>query len=100
MSSDETVSIITPSPAYGSLTCAVGVEELQGILTFHDIGYEVSVRCGRGRKVILESCRYILCAQHMTLVTADSVCLSCECSGIMRPGLNAIIGPTGSGKTT
>lgn len=83
MSSDETVNIVAPSPAYGSLTCAVGVEEeageFQGTLTFHDIGYEVSVSCGRGRKVILESCRYMI-TQHIILATANSVCLCCTCT--------------------
>jgi len=29
-----------------------------------------------------------------------SMILSVPCSGLMLPGLNAIMGPTGSGKTT
>ena len=33
----------------------------EGSLTFHDVCYEASVRCGRGRKIILDSCRYVTC---------------------------------------
>lgn len=52
-------------------------EIMETSLMFHEVGYEVPVHCRRKTKVILTSC-----------------------SGIMRPGLNALMGPTGSGKTT
>lgn len=63
MSSSETATPCAPSGDHASLDRAVTVEETgeegKASLTFHDIGYEVSTHCGKRRKVILESCRYV-----------------------------------------
>ncbi|NXK81979.1 ABCG2 protein, partial [Amazona guildingii] len=53
------------------------------ILTFHNISYHVKMKTG------------FLCCQK----NADKEVLR-DVNGIMRPGLNAILGPTGSGKTS
>uniref|UniRef100_A0A8C0IIM5 Broad substrate specificity ATP-binding cassette transporter ABCG2 n=1 Tax=Bubo bubo TaxID=30461 RepID=A0A8C0IIM5_BUBBB len=53
------------------------------ILTFHNICYHVKMKTG------------FLCCQK----TADKEVLR-DVNGIMRPGLNAILGPTGSGKSS
>ncbi|XP_065544855.1 broad substrate specificity ATP-binding cassette transporter ABCG2 isoform X3 [Lathamus discolor] len=53
------------------------------VLTFHNISYHVKMKTG------------FLCYQK----TADKEVLR-DVNGIMRPGLNAILGPTGSGKTS
>ncbi|NXL05492.1 ABCG2 protein, partial [Mesembrinibis cayennensis] len=53
------------------------------ILTFHNICYHVKMKTG------------FLCWQK----TADKEVLR-DVNGIMRPGLNAILGPTGSGKSS
>ena len=67
MSLSEGTYITTSPPSYGSLATAVSVEDqdnqepvaaAERCLTFHDLVYEVSVRCGRRSKVILNSCRY------------------------------------------
>ena len=67
MSSDETVHVFAAGPDYASLRSTVreepAGEESEASVTFHDVCYEVSVRCGRGRKVILDSCRYAQCCQ-------------------------------------
>ncbi|XP_075564838.1 broad substrate specificity ATP-binding cassette transporter ABCG2 isoform X3 [Pelecanus crispus] len=52
------------------------------MLTFHNICYHVKLKTG------------FLCCQK----TADKEVLR-DVNGIMRPGLNAILGPTGSGKS-
>ncbi|XP_071664074.1 broad substrate specificity ATP-binding cassette transporter ABCG2 isoform X2 [Patagioenas fasciata] len=53
------------------------------ILTFHNICYHLKMKTG------------FLCCQK----TADKEVLR-DVNGIMRPGLNAILGPTGSGKSS
>ncbi|XP_009557822.1 broad substrate specificity ATP-binding cassette transporter ABCG2 isoform X2 [Cuculus canorus] len=53
------------------------------VLTFHNICYRVKIKTG------------FLCCQK----TADKEVLR-DVNGIMRPGLNAILGPTGSGKSS
>ncbi|NXL52856.1 ABCG2 protein, partial [Podilymbus podiceps] len=53
------------------------------ILTFHNICYHVKMKTG------------FLCCQK----TTDKEVLR-DVNGIMRPGLNAILGPTGSGKSS
>ncbi|KFQ36289.1 ATP-binding cassette sub-family G member 2, partial [Merops nubicus] len=53
------------------------------VLTFHNICYRVTVKTG------------FLCWKK----TADKEVLR-DVNGIMRPGLNAILGPTGSGKSS
>ncbi|NXF82803.1 ABCG2 protein, partial [Sclerurus mexicanus] len=53
------------------------------VLTFHNIYYRVNVKTG------------FLCCQK----TATKEVLR-DVNGIMRPGLNAILGPTGSGKSS
>ncbi|NXD85518.1 ABCG2 protein, partial [Halcyon senegalensis] len=53
------------------------------VLTFHNIHYRVRVKTG------------FLCRQK----TAEKEVLR-DVNGIMRPGLNAILGPTGSGKSS
>uniref|UniRef100_A0A8D0FWI7 Broad substrate specificity ATP-binding cassette transporter ABCG2 n=1 Tax=Strix occidentalis caurina TaxID=311401 RepID=A0A8D0FWI7_STROC len=53
------------------------------VLTFHNICYHVKMKTG------------FLCCQK----TADKEVLR-DVNGIMRPGLNAILGPTGSGKSS
>ncbi|KFQ16310.1 ATP-binding cassette sub-family G member 2, partial [Leptosomus discolor] len=53
------------------------------ILTFHNICYHVKMKTG------------FLCCKK----TADKEVLR-DVNGIMRPGLNAILGPTGSGKSS
>ncbi|NWI22502.1 ABCG2 protein, partial [Sula dactylatra] len=53
------------------------------VLTFHNICYHVKMKTG------------FLCFQK----TADKEVLR-DVNGIMRPGLNAILGPTGSGKSS
>ncbi|NWU97191.1 ABCG2 protein, partial [Upupa epops] len=53
------------------------------VLSFHNICYHVKVKSG------------FLCCQK----TADKEVLR-DVSGIMKPGLNAILGPTGSGKSS
>ncbi|NXG70375.1 ABCG2 protein, partial [Baryphthengus martii] len=53
------------------------------VLTFHNICYHVKMKTG------------FLCCQK----TADKEVLR-NVNGIMRPGLNAILGPTGSGKSS
>ncbi|NXL67363.1 ABCG2 protein, partial [Chordeiles acutipennis] len=53
------------------------------VLTFHNICYDVKMKTG------------FLCCQK----TVDKEVLR-DVSGIMRPGLNAILGPTGSGKSS
>ncbi|NXD71274.1 ABCG2 protein, partial [Eolophus roseicapillus] len=53
------------------------------VLTFHNISYRVKLKTG------------LLCYQK----TTDKEVLR-NVSGIMRPGLNAILGPTGSGRTS
>ncbi|NXQ91683.1 ABCG2 protein, partial [Nyctibius grandis] len=53
------------------------------ILTFHNICYHVKMKTG------------FLCCQK----TVDKEVLR-DVNGIMRPGLNAILGPTGSGKSS
>ncbi|NXT18424.1 ABCG2 protein, partial [Syrrhaptes paradoxus] len=53
------------------------------VLTFHNICYRVKVKTG------------VLCCRK----TADKEVLR-DVNGIMRPGLNAILGPTGSGKSS
>ncbi|NWQ94039.1 ABCG2 protein, partial [Burhinus bistriatus] len=53
------------------------------ILTFHNVCYHVKMKTG------------FLCCQK----TADKEVLR-NVNGIMRPGLNAILGPTGSGKSS
>ncbi|NXO01319.1 ABCG2 protein, partial [Rhinopomastus cyanomelas] len=53
------------------------------VLTFHNICYRVKVKSG------------FLCRQK----TADEEVLR-DVNGIMKPGLNAILGPTGSGKSS
>ncbi|NXW51710.1 ABCG2 protein, partial [Nyctiprogne leucopyga] len=53
------------------------------VLTFHNICYEVKMKTG------------FLCCQK----TVEKEVLR-DVSGIMRPGLNAILGPTGSGKSS
>ncbi|KAM5191265.1 broad substrate specificity ATP-binding cassette transporter ABCG2 [Mantella aurantiaca] len=58
--------------------------KLQGAtLTFHNINYRVKVKTG------FICCRKVVERQILT-----------EINGIMRPGLNAILGPTGSGKSS
>jgi ATP-binding cassette subfamily G (WHITE) protein 2 len=55
-------------------------QRLGSVLTFRNVSYTVSVRekgCSPREKKIIKNI-----------------------SGIMRPGMNAIMGPTGSGKTT
>ncbi|XP_009889049.1 PREDICTED: ATP-binding cassette sub-family G member 2 [Charadrius vociferus] len=53
------------------------------VLTFHNVCYRVKIKTG------------FLCCQK----TADKEVLR-NVNGIMRPGLNAILGPTGSGKSS
>ncbi|NWU71812.1 ABCG2 protein, partial [Pterocles burchelli] len=53
------------------------------VLTFHNICYRVKVKTG------------VLCCRK----TVDKEVLR-DVNGIMRPGLNAILGPTGSGKSS
>ncbi|KFP16943.1 ATP-binding cassette sub-family G member 2, partial [Egretta garzetta] len=53
------------------------------VLTFHNICYHVKIKTG------------FLCCRK----TADKEVLR-DVNGIMRPGLNAILGPTGSGKSS
>ncbi|XP_069711514.1 broad substrate specificity ATP-binding cassette transporter ABCG2 isoform X3 [Phaenicophaeus curvirostris] len=53
------------------------------VLTFHNICYRVKIKTG------------FLCCRK----TADKEVLK-DVNGIMRPGLNAILGPTGSGKSS
>ncbi|NWU50350.1 ABCG2 protein, partial [Dromas ardeola] len=53
------------------------------VLTFHNVCYHVKLKTG------------FLCCQKMT----DKEVLR-NVNGIMRPGLNAILGPTGSGKSS
>ncbi|NXI41304.1 ABCG2 protein, partial [Galbula dea] len=53
------------------------------VLTFHNICYQVKMKSG-----------FICCRK-----TADKEVLR-DVNGIMRPGLNAILGPTGSGKSS
>ena len=68
MSSDETAHVFAAGPDYASLKSTARAreepagEESEASVTFHDVCYEVSVRCGRGRKVILDSCR---CAHYL-----------------------------------
>ena len=70
MSSTASSHIFSNSPSgYGSLLDSSAREEvgepvkaaaengLERSMTFHDVGYEVSVHCGRRTKVILNSCR-------------------------------------------
>ncbi|XP_075854854.1 broad substrate specificity ATP-binding cassette transporter ABCG2 [Microcebus murinus] len=59
-------------------TCSEGA-----VLSFHDISYRVKVKSGllRGRKIV------------------EKEILS-NINGIMKPGLNAILGPTGGGKSS
>lgn len=38
--------------------------------------------------------------QMIYLCSFDEIISLLSCSGIMRPGLNAILGPTGSGKSS
>ena len=88
-------------------------------LSFHNISYTVNVGlpCRRQEKVILRNCRFVLlrtpaiaylssaiiCSSFVLLFHGvNNYCTFClrTCSGIMQRGLNAIMGPTGSGKTT
>ncbi|XP_006867818.1 PREDICTED: ATP-binding cassette sub-family G member 2-like [Chrysochloris asiatica] len=59
-------------------TCTEGA-----VLSFHNIGYQVKVKSG-----------FLLCQK-----TAEKEILK-DINGIMRPGLNAILGPTGGGKSS
>ncbi|KAM9580872.1 broad substrate specificity ATP-binding cassette transporter ABCG2 isoform 2-T3 [Guaruba guarouba] len=70
----------TPSSKQSSADLAV---RGRSTLTFHNISYHVKMKTG------------FLCCQK----TADKEVLR-DVNGIMRPGLNAILGPTGSGKTS
>ncbi|CAN2388986.1 cholesterol efflux [Pristimantis euphronides] len=59
-------------------------KSLQGAtLTFHNVNYRVKMKTG------LLCCRKVVRRQILT-----------DVNGIMRPGLNAILGPTGSGKSS
>ncbi|XP_066430194.1 broad substrate specificity ATP-binding cassette transporter ABCG2 isoform X1 [Eleutherodactylus coqui] len=59
-------------------------KSLQGAtLSFHNVNYRVKIKTG------LICCRKVVKRQILT-----------DVNGIMRPGLNAILGPTGSGKSS
>ena len=67
-------------------------------ITFHDITYKVwqYKHCRKiDSKVILNSVRYNRECMSIQFILEISIFLS----GELKPGLNAIMGPTGSGKT-
>jgi len=75
-----------------------GGDQSNKCVSFHNISYELSQRsCFKKLppKTILDNVRY--CANPSCV---GSIINLYTCSGIMKTGLNAIMGPTGSGKTT
>ncbi|XP_017695802.1 PREDICTED: ATP-binding cassette sub-family G member 2-like, partial [Lepidothrix coronata] len=78
MSDSNTNGIPSRRPSSPDLAGRAG-----SVLTFHNICYRVKMKSG------------FLCCQK----TATKEVLR-DVNGIMRPGLNAILGPTGSGKSS
>ena len=90
--------------------------EDRSVLSFHHVSYTLPQRrfgvITVGRKHILNDLRYVQCvcvclclcvsgASIVLLLKLLNLLLSVPpCSGVMGPGLNAIMGPTGGGKTS
>ena len=98
---DESTSLLVNKSStalqYGLLVKdPLGGDQSNKCVSFHNISYKVSQRsCFKKLpKTILDNVRY--CAN----CTGQRVIDICFYSGIMKTGLNAIMGPTGSGKTT
>ena len=87
-----------PSKSYGVAAMSTDTPDTGApSVSFHNITYTITplLSFKREPKVILSDCRY---KSHDRLYICY-VRLS-PCSGVMHPGLNAIMGPTGSGKTS
>eukprot|EP00118_Oscarella_pearsei_P028305 m.1844 g.1844 ORF g.1844 m.1844 type:complete len:634 (+) comp7956_c0_seq1:221-2122(+) len=79
---DERDSLLPKNRSPTSYSTAVEPDEEESVLTYHDLVYAVKMKKNG-------PCR----------PAEDKVILH-GVSGIMKPGMNAILGPTGSGKTT
>ena len=107
LATDESTSLLVNKSStalqYGLLVKdPLGGDKSNKCVSFHNISYEVSQRsCFKKLppKTILDNIRYQyhLCAGVFDI---KLYMLMYTHSGIMKTGLNAIMGPTGSGKTT
>lgn len=95
---------VSPSNSVNCKTSPKYVTESN--LAFVNVSYEVpqtfswlpSVR--KSSKIILQQARYGIFSLYYYLLIKHVSALANLYSGLMLPGLNAIMGPTGSGKTT
>ncbi|CAL8400675.1 unnamed protein product [Boreogadus saida] len=72
------ISPISPTSTFSSTPCSATV-------SFHNIQYKVQLKSG------------FFCIGKNSRVTRE---ILVDLNGVMRPGLNAILGPTGSGKSS